>query len=391
MKIKNLLVIFILFLLIDLLIKYISPHFIQFYSRFSYLYSNLPKTLQSYGNFDGVHYINIAKLGYTNLDFVFLPLYPILIFSLTFVTKNFLVSGVIVSAICFFIGLIFLVRLVHLLKLAQINISWLLIFIFLFPTSFFFTSVYSEGLFFLLCVSFFYFLFKKKYLLTAVFGFLAPLTKLIGVFLIIPYFVYTYLPNLKINLAHLKKTLADPLKIIALISPIIGLSVYSLYLFYSHKDPLSFINLHSSFGANRSNHIILLPQIYFRYLKIFFTATFNLQYFIALVEFSFFNFALIVLILDLINILKSKLSFRAERSNLVDMRFALNLFSFIVIIIPTLTGTFLSVPRFIVMALSLYLYLAETKNKSIKIALNFVFFIFHIVLLVLFTQGYFVA
>lgn len=384
MKLRNLLFIFFIFLLIDLSIKYISPHFVSFYARFSYLDSNLPKTLQSYGNFDGVHYINIAKLGYTNLDFVFLPLYPILIYLLTFVTKNFLISGVIISIVCFLIGLFFLVRLVHLFKMSQINIFWLLIFIFLFPASFFFTSVYSEGLFFLLCVGFFYFLFKKKYLLTAIFGFLAPLTKLIGVFLIIPYFIYVYLPNFKINLTYLKKTLVDPLKIMALISPIIGLSVYSLYLFYSHKDPLSFINLHSSFGANRSNHIILLPQIYFRYLKIFFTASFNLQYFIALVEFIFFNFALFVLTADLNQILKNK-------NNQKMMRLTLNIFSFIVIIIPTLTGTFLSVPRFIVIALSLYLYLTEIKNKSIKIALNFVFFIFHIVLLVLFTQGYFVA
>lgn len=374
MKIKHLIVFFIVFMLTDYLIKVFAPSIAPFYRRFAYLDNTLPKAVQSYGNFDGVHYVNIARIGYTNLDFVFLPLYPILIYLMTAITHNFLLSGVLISIICYFIGLVFFLKLAVLLSVDKKNYYWLAIFMLAFPASFFFTSVYTEGLFFLLAVCYFYFLFKKNFLLAALFGFLAPLTKLIGVFLIVPSIIYVYLSKLKFNLKQL----------LTYIAPAIGLLTYSLYLFASQKDPLSFINLHASFGANRSNHIILLPQIYFRYFKIFFLAKFNFQYFVALIEFSFFNFVLFILVCDLIKTLKLKNSQKT-------MRLTLNLFSFIVVIIPTLTGTFLSVPRFIVIAISMYLYLAGLKNNLAKVVVTFIFIVFHIIMLVFFTQGYFVS
>ena len=69
----------------------------------------------------------------------------------------------------------------------------------------------------------------------------------------------------------------------------------------------------------------------------------------------------------------------------------LNLFSLINIILPTLTGTMLSVPRFALLSLSFFIRLAEINNRAVKGILLIIFIIFYIALLTLFTEGYFVS
>src|SRR5260221_440815 len=63
---------------------------------------------------------------------------------------------------------------------------WSILFLLVFPTSFFFGSVYPSGLFILIFASALYFLEKRNFLFAAVFAFFAPLERLIGLFIIIP-------------------------------------------------------------------------------------------------------------------------------------------------------------------------------------------------------------
>ena len=96
-----------------------------------------------------------------------------------------------------------------------------------------------------------------------------------------------------------------------------------------------------------------------------------------------FGFVFTVLVLDAIKLLRSKI--------LDYDRLGLNLFSFANIILPTLTGTLSSVPRYALMSLSVFIFLGEIKKTRIKILMGALFFILHVVLLSFFIQGYFVG
>jgi hypothetical protein len=170
-----------------------------------------------------------------------------------------------------------------------------------------------------------------------------------------------------------------------ILSPLLGLGLYCLYLYKTTGDPFFFFSSQPAFGASRSTHLISFFQVYWRYFKIFFTATHNFQYFISIIEFSFFTFVFVILLLDLIK----NLTLPRTRKNF-DL-LSLNLFSLVNIVLPTLTGTFLSIPRFSLISLSFFIYLAQIKNIYIKCLISGIFLIFHVLLLGYFTQGYFIS
>src|SRR3989344_6660943 len=185
MKFRQILIIFLLFRVIDLDIIYIASFFIPYLGFFPYKeiaqQYNLPKFITTLANFDGVHYLLIAKNGYTQYQQAFFPLYPLLIRLLSpLFSSNYLLTGLFISNFSFLLGLFYLNKYLLISKYPISNIKYLFLFLIAFPSSFFFGAVYTEGLFFLLIISTLYFLKKENYFLTAVFAFLASLTRLIG-------------------------------------------------------------------------------------------------------------------------------------------------------------------------------------------------------------------
>lgn len=368
--------IFAIFKALGLFFISLTPRIIPFLGFFPYKDQldkfRMPYWISALGNFDGIHYLLIAKNGYVQYEQAFFPLYPLLIRYLTPVFGNGLVAGLIISNGFFLLGLIIIDKLYGSKK-----DYWLILLIFSFPTAFFFGAVYNEGLFFLLFLASIYFLKRKNYLASVVFAFFASLTRLIGVFLVIPMFINWWFKDRSRG------------AFIAFLAPIIGLSVYSLYLLKTTGDPFYFLSSQPAFGANRSDHLILLPQVYWRYFKIFITANWDFRYFVSVIEFIFFNFVLAILALDFFKHVKFKKKFKLE---IVDFdRLGLNLFSISNILLPTLTGTLSSIPRYSLMSISFFIYLTEIKNQSIKIILALIFVVFHIVLLAFFAQGYFIS
>jgi len=395
----------------------------------------LPQVSSALANFDGIHYLKIACCGYAQWEQAFFPLYPLLIKCLTFVFNNGLTAGLIISNVSFLIGLWIFTKYLRLIS-TNSNQFQLILTILLFPTSFFFGAVYTEGLFFLLFVLTLYFLKKdlpagrqENIYLATFFAILTSLTRLVGVFLIIP-IIFHYL-SLRVKRSNLNKEIAsssstprDDRKIlntkyfILILSPLIGLGIYCFYLWQTTGDPFFFFTSQPFFGANRSTRLILLPQVIWRYIKIFVTASHNFQYYVSVFEFLIFSFVFTVLIFDLFHllmsfrarnlsislrvnsvtsrgILKKDPSTRPASLDLVGMttwdRLGLNLFSLANILFPTLTGTLLSIPRFTLLSLSMFIFLAEIKNKWIKIVVVVIFFILHIVVLGFFGQGYFIS
>ena len=423
----NFLLILLLFLVwrsFDFLIIFFSQKIIPYLGFFPYKDQlpgfNLPHWLSSLANFDGLHYIFIARDGYAQYVQAFFPLYPLLIKFLTpLFFNNQLLTGLIISNVSFFLGLILFYKYLKLISSDSIRFNPILsiLFLLVFPTSFFFGAIYTEGLFFLLVVATLYFLKKENYLFTGLFAVFASLTRLVGVFLVIPIIVHLVkklnyvIPvktgiQTKITLNEINRL--DPLLrgndrryfilniryLLLILSPLLGLGLYCLYLFKTTGDPFFFLTSQPIFGANRSSHLIFLPQVYWRYFKIFLTANWNFQYFSSLIEFLVFNFVFVILVLDLFKNLRIKNCLPAGKAGKLirnSERLGLNLFSLVNLILPTLTGTFSSIPRYSLFSISLFIYLTDLKNNFIKYLILIIFIVLHILLLGYFTQGYFIS
>jgi len=340
----------------------------------------LPSWLSAFANFDGLHYIVIAQQGYSQYEQAFFPLYPLLLYLISFITRNELVSGLIISNGSFLAALFVFQKILALKKFDIKQTIWFYILLLSFPTAFFFGAVYTEGLFFLLFSLSLYFLYKKNYYLASLFASLTSLTRLIGIFLIIPFFFH-FLSEHKGSFTNLKLKILN--YIVILISPLLGLLGYMAYLWISTGDPLIFFNAQPKFGANRSTHLIFLPQVFYRYIKILFTAAHDFQWGVALVEILIFAIVFGVLCFDLFKLIKE------ARKNYFLL--GINIFSFVNLILPTLTGTFSSIPRYALFSVSFFIYLSYIKSTALKWGIIIIFITLQTVLLSLFIQGYFIG
>lgn len=351
------------------IVAFISGLLISFGNKFPYaesllFNSHLPKFIWSFANFDGVHYLTIAKSGYAaNFTQVFFPLYPILMRTLNILINNYVLSGLIISNLAFFLSLVLFYKLLKLDFDDNKIINTILLFI-IFPTSFYFGSIYTESLFFLFVIASFYSARKNNWLLAGFFGFLASLTRFFGVFL---------LPALLIECYLQKRSLRS---VIPLMLIPIGLSLYMLYLKTNFNDPLFFIHAQPVFGAQRtSGDIILFPQVVFRYIKILLSVNpLSLPFFNALFEFIV---SILFLFLSLAALIKTRLSY--------------SIFSFVAYIIPTLTGTFSSMPRYVLILFPCFIIIGQLKSSVLKNLIYMIFLSLMITSIILFTSGYWVA
>lgn len=342
----------------------------------------LPAWISSFANFDGIHYLLIAKNGYSQWEQAFFPLYPILIKALSFIVSNYLVAGLLISNISFAVGLVFLKKL---FEGWGIKTTAPLLFLLLFPTAFFFMAIYTEGLFFMLFVLSLYSLGKKNYWAAGLCAALSSATRLIGIFLFIPFFFHflaEYKGVLKSSKFHVLGY-----RIFVLISPLLGLFSYMAYLWATTGNPLFFFTSQPIFGAHRSTHLILLPQVYYRYAKILLTASHDFQWYLSLFEVGIFSFVFFIVILNLLQDFMDKKTSRQIRYEKIGLGF----FSLVNLILPTLTGTFSSIPRYALFSLSLFLYLGCLKSQKIQFFLMTMLLTMQVVILALFIQGYFVG
>jgi len=396
---------FVVWKTVDLLTSLIAPHTIPFLGFFPYkeLLADykLPMFLSSFASFDGTQYLTLVREGYNTYTQAYFPLYFLLVrvVSLLFPmfqsvrTHNDLVASLLVSNASFLVGLILFKKYLALIfPKKDIVVSWTILFLLFFPTSFFFGAVYTESLFFLLFIGSLYFLEKKQYLMAGIFAALSSATRLMGVFLIVP-FLFHFVNRSSLRCCKLAiNNFRFQIKHLAIGAPFVGLGIYMVYLWVTVRDPLFFFNVQPVFGAKRSTSFILLPQVYYRYLKILLTAQWNFQYFVSLIEVVFFTFIFTIVILNLFQDL-SKMSkqVRLDDRKIYYTGIGLGLFSLINILLPTLTGTFSSIPRYSLMSISAFIFLGKLQNNILKIMLLGVFFIFHIILLGFFIQGYFVG
>ena len=154
--------------------------------------------LSMWAKWDSQWYIQIARDGYwfqplQQSNVAFFPLYPLLVRWLApMLGDNLILAGFVVSNACFFVALIFVYKLAA-FELAVGDASSVdngrdgarrsLFYLAFFPTSFFFSAIYTESLFLLLSVSTMYFARRRRWALAASAGLLAAATRNLGVVL----------------------------------------------------------------------------------------------------------------------------------------------------------------------------------------------------------------
>ena len=359
----------------------------KFGGRFPYVdrvltVTGLPSWVWGFGNFDGVHYLRLAQNGYSaQYSQAFFPLYPLLIRVFNFLPKgnldtNFFVdpsyfyTGLILSNIFFAVSLYLLYKLwyeEYKNKVPNLAVVLLLTF----PTAFYFGSIYSESLFLLLAVLTFWFVRKDKFVLAGIAASLASATKvqgvLLGLFLAIELY-FKYKDKFKNNIGRFWKDLLG-----VAVSPL-GLLAYMFYLGKNFGNPIYFLTAQPAFGAERSGiPLVSLPQVIYRYIKMLLTVNPT--------GVSFWNAAL-ELAVTIFLIWLLVYSFK-------KIRFSYWIFALLAAILPTLTGTLSSMPRYALLAFPLIPAVTRFEKAGKYIIITQV--LLELVLTAIFIRGYWVS
>lgn len=399
---KKLTAIFILWRSLLFVIGYLANSILVYLPSFPYAPTlatyGLPQWLFSWANFDGVHYLTIINKGYfgTGLIQAFFPLFPLSIKYLNFI-NNSLITGLIISNFLAF-GLIISFYLFT--KRFFKKKAWLsLIVLLLFPTSFFFGAYYTESLFLILVLNSFIMADKKKWLWAGIFAALASATRVIGILLVPALLIEYFLENKtlfeiikllkdntlkstrknrKILICYIKEKLSiKSIKSISLIMfGTIGLFSYMTYLWLRYDDPLYFFHVQAEFGGGRQESFIYYPQVVFRYIKILITARpFDLKYFAYVQEFIAGTVGLLLIFIS------------SKKIKLSHLIFVIGAF-----LVPTLTGTFSSMSRYILICWPIFFVITDLlKNKRTRYLYLILSTILLIINTILFIQGYWVA
>jgi hypothetical protein len=162
----------------------------------------------------------------------------------------------------------------------------------------------------------------------------------------------------------------------------LGLLSYMLYLWWEFNDPLFFLHQQAAFGAGRQESLVLWPQVVWRAVKILVTARpFDWKYFAYFQEFLVGVGSILILVWGWWQRKMTKLSL------------GLLIYSLGCVLMPTLTGTFSSLPRYVLVAWPIWQILAvwSVKNPGwARLGLAFSLILL-IINAALFIQGYWVA
>ncbi|MEK7533813.1 MAG: hypothetical protein AAB600_00610 [Patescibacteria group bacterium] len=338
---------------------------------------NYPYLLYIWGNFDGIHYLSIAKSGYFTYQQAFFPFYPLIIhFAASLIHYQYLIAGLIVSHISFFLAILTVWKLLVLDNYKKM-FFFLLLVLLMFPTSAFYGAVYNDSLFFFLATLCIYMGRQNKWILGGVVGALATLTRLNGLALFF-YLLFEYLYANKFTLTSISFTKIRYFFTKHVYAILLIPFAFLGYLLYVQSTQGDWNMVFSSMKIWNQDKITFPLQVVWRYLKIIFLdRSFNTVYWVAIIELLFVVWYSIIIIYSYKKI-----------------RFSYWIFMVLSFLIPSLTGTFSGMPRY---GLHLYpFFLSSTMFISNKRSLfKTLYFSISIILMFIvvmfFTRGYFIS
>lgn len=313
---------------------------------------------------DSGWYLGIINNGYSftpgqQSSIAFFPLYPLLTKLLSFGIFDIKIIGFLISNLGLLVGAIYLYKLVKIEfndKIASKSVFYMLIF----PTSFFFSTMYTEGLFIGLAITSFYYARKQKWLTASLLGFLLSLTKVVGFIIFVPLLMEYLLVNYSKLKTNLKKTAKDLATL--LIAPA-GLLSYMLYLYLRFNDPLAFYHTQTSWKREFTTIFSTLSNS-----QVYYAPFFKILYLGAVI------FAAIVIIYGIIS----------------KIRPSYTIYSICMLITYLSFQNLDSIPRYIASIFPLYIFLAKigSKNKFIDNLITLLFIMLLSLLTIMFVNGY---
>ena len=306
----------------------------------------LQLVMNQFSKWDSPHYMYIAQNGYVNEGdpanfIVFFPLYPFLVRLITFDFAYVNLSGLIVSNVSSIIAVIYL------FKLAKLDYSdsvakKAVLFLSVFPTAYFLSAVFTEGLFLALVIASLYYARNAKWALAGVLGLLASLTRLAGLIL---------LPVLIVEYLHQKewKIRATNLKLLWTSLPALGFLVYLLINYQVTGNFFMFIEIERTHWHQTLNPLDGLLGALGWSTNSAFPDSITIGY--AQVIFAVFGFAMVIA--GFIACYKSKL----RTSYLVYM--------LLTWMLSVSTSFWISIPRYVLTMFPMFIILALYSQKRI--------------------------
>jgi len=299
-----------------------------------------PKEMNSlldiFYNWDAGWYLTISQHGYGYVpgeysSVAFFPLYPILVKILSLLIDE-KIAGYLISNLALLFAVALLYKII-MMDNGNPDIAYKsALFLLISPVSIFFSIIYSESLFLLTTIGTFYYARKGQWLVAAGLGFLAALTRSLGVLLVVP-FVMEYFGvnfgNFRVDISKLKKDFF----LIALIPA--GLVCFMVYLYFAFGDALAFSKVQVAWGrkfvifTTTLKHLMYLP-LYYRF---------------------FFLSSIVVGLGLLIYMIKAR------------FRISYILYSALLMCIYLSTGSPESIPRFISVIFPMYISMAVLTSK----------------------------
>jgi hypothetical protein len=213
-----------------------------------------------FNRWDAPHYLDIAQNWYSNTGdtanfIVFFPLYPILIRLITFNFDYANLSALLVANACSLVSFFYLYKLARFEFNSQAALKTVL-FMSLFPTAYFLSAPYTEGLFFGLVIASIYYARVSKWEVAGLLSMFAALSRLAGLLL---------LPVLLVEFLHQKnwKPTTVDRRIVWACLAVVGFLIYLGINLQITGDAFRFMEIERVHWSNRFDPIEGLKAAYY--------------------------------------------------------------------------------------------------------------------------------
>lgn len=242
-------------------------------------YTSAPWFIDASWRWDAGWYHAIAKEGYYlsegQSSVGFFPLYPLLLRGISFLTSDNQIywGGVLLNHVLFFSALI--VVWLYSYKFGGRRVAKrTVLFLSIFPASFFFSAVYSESFYLLLATATLLLIQSNRFGNAAILGFFASLTRPTGLWLIIPYVINAWRLHSMLHNGWIRRWI--PLLLIPA-----GTGLFMVFLTRDFGDPFLYVNAKEAWGQNLS----FAPVSLYKSLQLFFNKDLNsITYFMNIVN-----------------------------------------------------------------------------------------------------------
>ena len=261
-NIRTFAIVFILFLLSRALLTFAA-------CIYNYIHEGYTRTWELLYHYDALWYVDIVENGYQSTpnsgtgyaNYAFYPFYPMVLRIL----KNFLPDrfttnqiGIIVSNICsIFAG--FLGVKTARLRFPKDEAYFMAFLIFFAPHTIYFSMTYTEAMFLMFTIGFFYCCGRKNFLGASIFAFFAAFTRIVGVFLVFSLLLFMYETDYgwdfhwKNIVAFVKGIFLQPLRLLEILICPLGIFGYFYYLYRLMGDVWASAHIqvawHKSYGG----------------------------------------------------------------------------------------------------------------------------------------------